>query len=356
MLEFYSLKQYIRKQKSMGLKRSGWILGMCAALFFSSCSNDDNLNGDVRTSATAHLYATTHGGQVKRYDINNGEVTTYNTTSSDAEGIHFSPEEDAFTLVSRSGSNLETYTGINEFQSGISVDIEPEIISSTDLESPRDLAVNGNFYIVSDDTDLDGDELTPEGRLFVYTRSSAGFTLRNVVTTKFRLWGIEFIGDDLYAAVDETNKIAVYRNFISSHALNRIVTADKIVGFQGLIRTHGLHFEDGTMVLTDIGEAESNSDGALHVIQDFESKFDAAATGGFVKAEDQLRIAGNNTLLGNPVNVIYDSDYNVIFVAEALNGGGRILAFNDATSIDGNISPDLKYSLSGVSSLFFHTE
>ncbi|MCG9971957.1 hypothetical protein [Christiangramia crocea] len=340
----------------MRFKRSGLFMGVCAALSFWSCNNDDNLNRDVRTSGTAHLYATTHSGQVKRYDINTGDVTTFNTTSSDAEGIYFSPEEDSFTLVSRSGSILESYTGLGDFQSGISVDLEPEFISSTDLESPRDLAVSGNFYIVSDDTDLDEDEQTSEGRLFIYTKGSTGFTLRNVVITKFRVWGIEFIGGDLYAAVDETNKIAVFRNFLSMHALNRIVTADKIVAFQGLVRSHGLHHEDGTMVLSDIGEAESNSDGALHVIQDFEAKFNGASGGGFVKAEDQLRIAGNNTLLGNPVNVIYDSNYNVIFVAETLNGGGRILAFNDATSIDGNISPDLKYGLQGVSSLFFHTE
>ncbi|MDX1545016.1 MAG: hypothetical protein R3214_13820 [Christiangramia sp.] len=340
----------------MKLERSGLFIGVFMTLFLWSCNGDDNLNGDVRTSKTAHLYATTHEGQVKRYDINTGEVTIYNTASSDAEGIYFSPEDDSFTLVSRSGGQLETYTGLSTFQSGITVDLEPEFTSSADLESPRDLAVKGNFYIVSDDTDLDDDDQTPEGRLFIYTKGSSGFILRNVVITKFRLWGVEFIGDDLYAAVDETNKIAVFRNFISTHALNRIVTADKIVAFQGLVRSHGLHFEDGTMVLSDIGEAESNSDGALHVIQDFESKFNAASTGGFVKAEDQLRIAGNNALLGNPVNVIYDSAYNVIFVAETLNGGGRILAFNDATSIDGNISPDLKYSLSGVSSLFFHTE
>ncbi|TBW27966.1 hypothetical protein [Gramella sp. KN1008] len=339
----------------MGRKRWDLVLGACMAVCVWSCNNDDNLNGDVKTSGTAHLYATTHTGQVKRYDINSGDVTTYNTASTDAEGIYFSPEDDSFTLVSRSGAGLETYANISSFRSGASVDLEPEFSIAGSLESPRDLAVKGNFYVVTDDTDLDEDELTHEGRIFIYTKDSNGFSLRNVVTTKFRVWGIEFIGDDLYAAVDETNKIAVFRNFLSNHTLNRIVTADKIVAFQGLVRTRGLHYEDGVMVLSDIGEAESNNDGALHVVKDFESKFAATSSGGFVKTEDQLRIAGNNTLLGNPVNVIYDSNYNVIFVAEASNGGGRILAFNDATSIDGNIAPDLKYTLAGVSSVYFHT-
>lgn len=339
----------------MNLNRAGIFFILIAGILMVSCNNDDSLNGNVQTSATAHLYASTHTGQVKRYDINTGEVTTYNTASSDAEGLYFMEEDDAFTIVSRSSSRLETYSGINTFQSGTSVDLNTEFTGSTDVESPRDLAVNGSFYVVSDDTDLDEDDLTAEGRLFIYTQTSSGFVLRNVVTTKFRVWGIEFVGEDLYVAVDGTNRIAVFRDFIPTRNLNRIVTADKIVAFQGLVRSQGLHFEDGIMVISDIGEAESNNDGALHVIENFETKFNAAAAGGFIEAKDQLRIAGNNTKLGNPVDVVYDSAYNVIFVAEALNGGGRILAFNDATSIDGNISPDLQYNLPGVSSLFFYT-
>lgn len=326
------------------------------AFSFLSCNNDDDLNGRVETSQTAHLYATTHNGDVKRYDINSGQVTTYANSSADAEGIFFSGEEDFFTIVSRSSNRLETYFGINELGSGGTRNPESQNFGSSDLESPRDLAVNGEFYVVSDNRDLDGDETTQEGRLFIYIKSDSGFILRNVVITKFKVWGIEFIGDDLFVAVDGTNKLAVYRNFITSRSGHGIVTADKIVALQGLVRTHGLDYDNGTMVVSDIGEAESGSDGGLHVIQNFEAKFQAATNGGFIGAEEQLRIAGGNTLLGNPVNVVYDSAYNVIFVAEALNNSGRILAFNNATSVSGNISPDLRYGLAGVSSLFFYTE
>jgi len=54
--------------------------------------------------------------------------------------------------------------------------------------------------------------------------------------------------------------------------------------------------------------------------------------------------------------VVYDAEYDAIFVAEVLNNGGRVLAFNDATSISGNIAPDLKYDLAGASSVFYFTE
>lgn len=332
------------------------IFALISVFIFSSCGGNDDLNGEVRTSNTAQLYATSHDGTVKKYDINSGRVSTFTTFSSDAEGIHVADDNDSFVLVSRSGARLEEYTGLNTFQSGVNVDLESQFVGQENLESPRDLAVSGDYYVVSDNTDLDDDETTPEGRLFIYFRSETGFVLRNVVTTRFKVWGLEFINDDLFLAVDESNKVAVYRNFISNFPLNRIITADKIVGFQGIIRAHGLDFEDGIMVISDVGEAGVASDGAIHVISDFESKFNTASAGGFIQADDQQRLSGSNTSLGDPVNVVYDSAYNVIFVADALSGGGRILAFNDARSLDGNISPDLTYNFAGVSALYFYTD
>lgn len=337
------------------MRKSAIFYILCTLVILVSCSNDDALNGRVRTSETAHLYATTKNGDVKRYDINDGEVTTFANSSSDSEGIFFSGESDALTIVSRSSGSLQSYSGISTLGSGGTQNPENEITGTADLESPRDLSVSGEFFVVSDNTDLDEDEETAEGRLFVYMRTETGFMLRNVITTKFKVWGIEFIGDDLYAVVDQTNRLAVFRGFLNTR-INATLIADKIVALQGLVRTHGLDYDQGTMVLTDIGEAESASDGALHIIQNFDEKFNAVEAGGFIPVDDQLRIAGANTLLGNPVNVVYDADYNTIFVAENLNNGGRILAFNDATSVSGNIAPDLKYELQGVNSLFFYTE
>ena len=338
------------------MKRSGLFLAVFIMLFVVSCSSDDNQNARVKTSRTAHLYATSHNGDVNRYDINTGVVTNYANASSDSEGIFFSSDEDSFTIVSRSSNRLEAYEGISTLGSGGMKNPDSHVFGGEDLENPRDLAVSGEFYVVSDNTDLDEDETTPEGRLYIYIKTANNFILRNVVQTRFKVWGIEFVEGDLFLAVDETNKLAVYRNFLNSNMLNRIATADKIVGIQGLVRSHGLDYDNGTMVLSDIGESESSSDGSLHIIQDFNEKYSSTANGGFIVTDDQLKISGANTLLGNPVNVVYDASYNVIFVAEALNNNGRILAFNDATSVSGNISPDLKYDLQGVSSIFFYTE
>ncbi len=338
------------------MKVTGRLLLKLSLIFILGCNNDDDLNSGVTTSQTAHLYATSYNGDVRRYDINTGVVTNYANSSSAAEGIFFSSPDDSFTIVSRSSNRVEVYQGITMLGEGGTKNPENSLASSSDLESPRDLAVSGRFYVVSDNTDLDGDETTPEGRLFIYLKTEDNFILRNIVQTKFKVWGIEFIGNDLYLAVDETSKLAVYRNFLNTYTNNRIVTADKIVAIQGIVRAHGLDYDNGTMVLSDIGEENSASDGGLHIIENFEEKFSNTVSGGFISAEDQLRISGANTLLGNPVNLVYDAAYNVIFVAEALNNGGRILAFNNATSVSGNIAPDLKYTLQAASSVFFYTQ
>lgn len=343
---------YLRKNFNLNLRVSIFIL--FSAYMFLSCSNDEVQNRSVQTSQVAKLYATTHGGEVRQYDINTGQVTTFSLMSSDAEGVYF--EDDSFTVVSRIPGRLETYNQIGIYEAGNRIELEADILGSVHLQSPRDLAVSENYFVVSDNTDLDLDETTSEGRIFIYVKNENGFQLRNVVTTRFKVWGLDFIGQDLYAAVDETNKIAVFRNFLSTNAINGTITANKIIAFQGLVRSHGLDYENGTMVLSDIGEPESKTDGGLHIIENFDEKFNSAPNGGFIESDQQLRIAGNNTLLGNPVNIIYDNAYNVIFVAEAANNGGRVLAFNNATSVSGNISPDLQYQLPGVSSVFYYTE
>jgi len=331
------------------------IIWVIALFLMVGCSSDDDGNQTVVTSSAAWLFATNHNGEVKKFNINNGLSSVFKLQSSDAEGIYYDAQNDGFTIVSRIPGRLESYYNIEDYADGVDVDLEAQILGNIHYQSGRDLAVDGDIYVVADDTDLDLDDTTPEGRLFVYLKEDNAFKLRNVVTTRFKLWGLEFIGGDLYAAVDETNKVAVYKNFASTYTTNIQATANKQVAFQGLLRIHGMDFEDNVMVLSDIGEAESSSDGGIHVIEDFVEKFNSSQNG-FVALEEQLRISGDNTLLGNPVNVVYDSAYNVIFVAEALNNGGKVLAFNDATSVSGNISPDLQYDMPGVSSVCFYTE
>ena len=214
------------------------------------------------------------------------------------------------------------------------------------------MAVSGNFYVVVDNADADGDTNTPDGRFYIYQKNGANFTLRNVVTTNFKVWSGVFIGNDFYAIVDTTNQVAVFNNFIASNTTNATVAADKTIAVEGIVRTHGMAFDTAdvdTMVLTDIGSASDNTDGGFHIITNFVNKFNATADGGTLALSDQIRVSGATTQLGNPVDVSYDGSNETVIVAEAANG--KILVFNNINT-GGDIAPTLSYDMTAASSVY----
>jgi hypothetical protein len=271
------------------------------------------------------------------------------TLSLDSEGIFYDATTDQVTLASRTLLQLNTYADASITADGATINVAAS--SSADLVSPRDLAVSGNIYVVSDNSDADGNPITADGRLFVYTKTGSAFTLRNVVTVDFKVWGIEFVGNDLYAVVDTTSDIAVFTNFASTNTTDATVSASKRITVEGITRTHGIAFDGGTMVLTDIGDAASDSDGGFHVITGFQSKFDAVANGGTLSAANQTRVSGALTLLGNPVAAAYDAENQIVYIAERANGGGRVVSYTNF-SAGGNVGPTMNAALSGASSLY----
>ncbi|WP_236002893.1 hypothetical protein [Luteirhabdus pelagi] len=332
----------------------------CFLLVFAACSDDDSSVDDDGPDADfgAELYVTSNTtGNITKYetdDMTSQETETYLTLSSDSEGVFYNDQDDALTVVSRSMLQLNSYTDIELLDDGGNLNID--FSSTANLESPRDLAVNGDIYVVSDNADVDDDPNTDDGRLFVYTRAADGFTLRNTVTVNFAVWGIEFVGNDLYVVVDKTSDIAVFNNFDTTFTADATEEPSKRITVEGIVRTHGLAFDGGTMILTDVGDAASDTDGGFHIITDFESKFDATADGGtLVVANNQVRVAGSSTFLGNPVAAEYDADSNTVFIAERANGGGRVLAFTNADG-GGNLAPSVNNQLEGASSLYFEEE
>lgn len=332
------------------------ILTLCTLLsiFAIACSSDDNGNGNGgEANLESRLYASNNSdGNVTRYDVNDDssfDSNTLLTLSLNSEGIYYDATTDQVTQASRTLLQLNTYADASISADGATVNVTAS--SSADLVSPRDLAVSGNIYVVSDNSDADGNPATADGRLFVYTKTGSNFTLRNVVTVNFKVWGIEFVGNDLYAVVDTTSDIAVFTNFASSNTTDATVAASKRVTVEGITRTHGIAFDGGTMVLTDIGDADSDTDGGFHVITNFQSKFDAIANGGTLSVADQTRVSGVLTLLGNPVAAEYDAENQIVYIAERANGGGRVVSFTNIEA-GGNVGPTMNATLSGASSLY----
>jgi len=332
----------------------GYVIAL-SSFVLVSCDKDDNDVEQIdENTESARLYASNNSdGNITVYDMVDGGVSTFTTASSAAEGIYYDANTDEIVQASRSSNQLNAFADVSSLL--LNATITASVSSSSDLESPRDIAVNDDFIVVADNADVDGNSQTADGRLFIYTRSNGQISLRNVVTTDFALWGIEFVGDNLYAVVDKTNELAVYANFTATYTADATVSASKRIAIEGIVRTHGLAYDNGTMILTDVGDAASDADGAFHIISGFDAKFDAVADGGIMAvANNQTQIAGSNTLLGNPVAAEYDAASRTVFIAEAANGGGRVLAFTDA-DVGGDITPSINISLSSASSLYFYT-
>lgn len=329
-------------------------VSMIASLTFISCGDDDDITGD---DLRVNLYATSNtSGNITAYQIEDDgdvEVRSLLTASGtlDSEGLFVDSDEDEITQVNRTNKNLNTFDSLDSTDNGDALELEAG--SPTVLGSPRDLAVRGNTYVVSDNMDVDGDDSTVDNRLWVFVRNDNTYTLRNVITTNFAVWGIEFVGSNLYAVVDKTNEIALFSDFENNFTTTGPASPTKRVAIEGLTRTHGIGQDGGTMVLTDIGDATVDSDGGFHIISDFQAKYGAVANGGILSlAGNQVRVAGAATFLGNPVSADYDSDSKTVYIAERANAGGRVLGFTNPTA-GGNIAPNFNRNLGGASSVYF---
>lgn len=332
---------------------------MTVSLFAFSCNSDDDTGEENQPTNSTKLFASNNtDGNITYYDVtdaSNITTTTLLTTTLAADGIYYDADSDLLIQASRSGFNLEGFSGISALPT--STAITSTIIGTVDMQSPRETAVKGNIVVVADNADVDGNMNTLDGRFFVYESTGTAFTLRNIITTDFKVWGITFIGNDLYAVVDADNELAVFSNFLNNTS-NATLSASKRVVVEGIVRTHGLTYNTTSdiMVMTDIGDAaNTQNDGAFHVISNFSSKFNGIANGGTLAVSDQVRVSGAGTLLGNPVDVAYDNSTGTVFIAEAGNGGGRILAFSNIGS-GGNITPVVNNTLSGASSVYLSKE
>lgn len=336
----------------------GFVIAIGTSIIVS-CSKDDNGEDTMQNLETTQLYASNNNdGNVTVYDMVSGDVKTLATASTMAEGIYYDADTDEIIQASRSSNQLNAYAGISALLNGssLNISISASVSSESSLESPRDIAVRDNFVVVSDNVDVDGNDATADGRLFIFTRNNGTLTLRNTITTDFALWGIEFVGNDLYAVVDKTNQLAVFVNFTASNTTDATISATKRIAIEGIVRTHGLAYDNGTMILTDVGDAASDTDGGFHIISNFDAKFSGVSNGGVLAvAGNQTRIAGSATSLGNPVAAEYDAASNTIFIAEAVNGGGKVLAFSNADA-GGNLTPSINNNLSKASSLYFYSK
>jgi hypothetical protein len=177
-----------------------------------------------------------------------------------------------------------------------------------------------------------------------------GFTRVKTIMTDFNLWGLQFADGKVYAVADNTDSVAIFNNLFDTPD-GEMAVVDRYIKIDGLVRTHGIEYneQDDLMILTDVGDAASDSDGGLFIISNFSTRTNDVFT-----AADYVRISGADTKLGNPVDVDYDEDDDRIFVAERLREGGLLLIFkSDAT---GNTAPIETIPFAGISALYLNRD
>lgn len=318
------------------------------ALTLTSCSNDDNsmINPELTIVTSSNT-----SGKVTYINLlePSAMVSSFTISSLDAEGISYDPSADNIIVASRTNNRLESYAGVKTAASSGAISLTLSLSGSNlDFTNARETAVSGDKIVVAQD------QLASNGlvnKLLVYQKTSTGFTLLNSYTTNFKLWGIHMEGNDLYAVVDLTGDIVQFKNFMSN--ASGAITATKRVTIEGIVRTHGITYsaKDDLMILTDVGSAASDSDGGLVFIKNFMSLFASTANMGTIAMSNQIRIYGPNSQLGNPVDVGYDYVTNTTYVAERLNGGGKVLSFAKAT-VSADATPLTVRSEAGVTSIF----
>jgi len=301
--------------------------------------------GGTTTERSFYVSSNTQGrvGVYNRQSDGTFTSTNFAVRAADADGIFFDDEDDMLYQINRSSNVIDVY---GQVQNNLQSSTPPMYLasSSSDFTNGRELGVSGDFLVVAQDANAgNGDQ----NKLVVYERDGMSLMLKNSFDVDFNTWGVHLDVNTMFAVVDNSSQIAVIDSFFTLSGT--MVTPSSIVEITDMVRTHGITYDRASdlMILTDVGEASSADDGALIAIPNWSS----ASADGTVTANEQARIEGPATFLGNPVDVAYDDETDQIYVAERANAGGRVLVFNTPT-VDGDLSPVSNMTFGGASAVY----
>ena len=326
------------------------------AASFVSCSTDsegiDDTSAPVSGAKVTLFTGSNTSGKINMFDltdINNITNKSFQSASTDGNGIHYDPINDCLFEASRSESNVLVFENIANNESGSA--LAPSLRSDVQVENPRDIAIAGNRIVISADATGPGDS----NRFYVYENTANSVRLVNVFETGNQHWGIFLAGNTLYAAVDNSNRIAVYNNFFDNN--NGELTADDQIFIEGAQSLRGITYDavEDQLFLADVRNPLNDSDGAIHTIKNFSVIYSGMQSYGTIESTDINTVSGSNTMLGNPVDIEYDNIGKVLYAAERSTNGGMALAF-DTTTTAGNSSPKMQQSVSGISSIYLNVE
>ena len=298
-------------------------------------------NPDVKLFVSSNNSGTI--GLYTQDDQGASNMSTFPSAATDADGIYYDSDSDVVYQLNRTSNVINAYSNV---RASLSTDSTPNVsaTSSSDFSNGRELTfLDGKLIVAQDAADSNGQE----NRFVIYNTGPNTITFDKSVSTDINLWGMTTNGNDLIAIVDNSSDVAIFNNFLSNTATT--ISPSSVVTVNGIVRTHGVDYDaaNDVMVLTDVGSGAVADDGALIIVNDWSM----VSADGVVTDQEQIRIAGPATNLGNPVDVAYDHEGQTIYVTERANDGGRFLSFALVTS-GGNFPPISDDFYQGASAVF----
>ena len=311
------------------------------ALGTTACDEDNDQLIDLERGDEQLLVASNRTAKLVKLqtgDLDDVDRVDITVPYSDIDGIGL--RGDDLLVADRDNARLALFEDVLDEDNEDRVNVGAT--SVVNIPNARGVAVNREFggarvAVAQSGNDANGNV----NKIFLFDAARTDLEPLAEVRVDFQLWGLEWDGDALIAVMDQTDSVAVFEDFDEAESTGDSTFLEPTYKFRvaGLTRTHGVTYaeDDDILFLTDIGEADDDGDGAVHVVTNWRGAARADARDGNLGLDRQVRIAGASTFLGNPVDVAYDDDNNHLFVAERARDGGRVVAFDmeDISDLNG---------------------
>jgi len=227
--------------------------------------------------------------------------------------------------------------------------------SNTGLVRPKGVEFVNNLglIIIAENRGVFSNAASPvrEPAILAFSSSVGGNAtplLRTVATGGGAPWDLDYdpINDRLFVATTN-GQLVIYDTYKETGGVNgpdRVVLPSNAQGqpLRGTMNLHGCVYDavQDAVFVSDVGSAADAGDGRIYVF------LKASTASGNVKPD--FIIEGNNTFLGNPVDLAYDGAR--LFVAEKSNK--RVLRFDDILlkRVSGNVTPSAMTAVDAPSS------
>ncbi|GAC23865.1 hypothetical protein GMES_1569 [Paraglaciecola mesophila KMM 241] len=343
------------------------LIGLSVALSLTACDGDDGAQGpqgeqgEMGTPgndgqpgtpgfAAAQFLISNNGpdnaGTVDLVDQNAAKLKTL--SSGNNEGIALDPLNNLVHAGDATTGSLRFLCGVGQRaeDNAFNTTEDREITgANTGLVNPKGIGIahSAGLVLVADFNGM---------RISVFGSAAAGDVAPLAETlTDAKPWDLDYdeVNDRLFVALTD-GTIAVYDDYVSGGFAAmpaRVITPSDDTQTTISVNIHGIVYDRETnkLVVSDVGDAASATDGAIFVIDN------AASADGNVSVARS--ISGPLTLLGNPVDIILSG--TDLRVAEKSNDA--ILVFSNIFSgPSGDIAPTLTTSSIKPESLVQVTE